>query len=327
MVVYPKANIGVDVCGAQSQTKDGEWYSPCSSTTDAADTQQYVMLPQDYPSFNNITDGLIEPLFGKPVCPEQSGPAPTNPPAKSCSTFTVATADDYKVCWDPPVNGMVSLHLTVKTNGWVGLGIAEQTSSWMGGSDIVTVEWGQQGQPVVTDRYATGTAAPPADPCGAEEWQAENFQRSNGVVTGTLRRKVAVADTQTDRSITPGPQRVIVAYGDTLTMTYHGVKRKSVALTVVEGGAGEVLELPPSRSSNESTQPRFGMPVCSVATDDSSSTPTAVIVLAIVGAVLTVIGCGALAYLRLRKDPATFEKTSSESFDTLLCDVQTADNV
>eukprot|EP01061_Rhynchopus_euleeides_P046778 TRINITY_DN9048_c0_g1_i3.p1 TRINITY_DN9048_c0_g1~~TRINITY_DN9048_c0_g1_i3.p1 ORF type:complete len:945 (+),score=336.51 TRINITY_DN9048_c0_g1_i3:52-2886(+) len=156
---------------------------------------------------------------------------------QECMTFSLSSPDDYRVCWETPVADVLTLHLTVKTSGWVGLGIAEQLSSWMPGSDIVTVEWDAQGQPVLTDRYATGEVAPPADPCGPEEWSMDGFQRSNGVVTGTLRRKVVITDTQVDRSILPGKQRVILAYGSNTqpTMVYHGTTRKSVGIEFVPG--------------------------------------------------------------------------------------------
>ena len=259
VVYYPKQNLGIEVCGAQKE-ENSKMVAACEKT----DGSQFrVDLPSTYPLPTVNTDGPIKPLFGAPKCtaaPSTSAPAgtttaPTVPnttaPAvpdtvapvverdQFCSLNTLATADDYKVCWETDVaQNTITLTLTVQTNGWIGFGIAENTSSWMPGSDIATVEWGAQGEAILTDRYAVDQTAPQADPCGPEEWQMENFQRANGVVTGVLKRKLIITDTQTDRSILPGSQRVILAYGTSAMMGYHSA-RKSVAFPFVAGGVPE----------------------------------------------------------------------------------------
>ena len=243
MVYYPRKNLGIEVCGPQKE-QGGKMVAGCE-TTDGS--QSTVDIPSTYPLPTVNTDGPIKPLFGAPVCtaaPSTSAPAVPDTvapvqPQQNCRLNTLATADDYKVCWETDVaQNTITLTLTVQTNGWIGFGIAENTSSWMPGSDIATVEWGAQGEAILTDRYAVDQTAPQADPCGPEEWQMENFQRANGVVTGVLKRKLIITDTQTDRSILPGSQRVILAYGTSAMMGYHSA-RKSVAFPFVAGGVPE----------------------------------------------------------------------------------------
>eukprot|EP01059_Diplonema_ambulator_P022344 TRINITY_DN3762_c1_g1_i1.p1 TRINITY_DN3762_c1_g1~~TRINITY_DN3762_c1_g1_i1.p1 ORF type:complete len:715 (+),score=210.08 TRINITY_DN3762_c1_g1_i1:47-2191(+) len=179
----------------------------------------------------------------------------------SCTTWSIKTTDDYKLCSESH-NGEVILHLTVKTTGWVAFGIARQPDGNLTGSDVATISWVNK-FPVVTDTYIANDGAK-ADTCG-DEWWMHNVNRAGGVVTGTLRRAVEAGNTNEDRPFTPGPMRIIIAYGDygEDTVDYHNAALLATTKVFIEGDAPTPADTP------------FGLPnACSTSAPPTGSPTT-----------------------------------------------------
>eukprot|EP01064_Diplonema_japonicum_P028799 TRINITY_DN4507_c0_g1_i1.p1 TRINITY_DN4507_c0_g1~~TRINITY_DN4507_c0_g1_i1.p1 ORF type:complete len:1585 (+),score=435.28 TRINITY_DN4507_c0_g1_i1:82-4836(+) len=217
--VYPKK--GLRYCGYLNQKTE---------ICKAPDNSGYL-TPKDKPPHDlfDIVDPVDEQLFGN-----TSAPCPEN-----CKTWTVKAKDDYMLC--SKIEGdEVVMDLTVKTTGWIGFGIAEQTGGSMHGSDMAIIEWAN-GEPKVSDRFATAKATPHVDSCG-EDWTISGFKRAGGVTTGTLRRSITVEDTNEDRPFVKGSMRIVIAYGEPGqdTLAYHGAGRSVATMTFMKGGEEEL---------------------------------------------------------------------------------------
>eukprot|EP01060_Flectonema_neradi_P037174 TRINITY_DN739_c8_g1_i1.p1 TRINITY_DN739_c8_g1~~TRINITY_DN739_c8_g1_i1.p1 ORF type:complete len:700 (+),score=133.76 TRINITY_DN739_c8_g1_i1:74-2173(+) len=151
--------------------------------------------------------------------------------AEVCQDYTLATDNDYNVCWEVK-NDEVHLKLTVKTEGWIGFGIGEYAAGGMLGADIAMIS-----NNVITDMFTKEERVTPLkDDCNAaSDWDLESHEVSAGKTVAVIKRKLAVQDSQTDRSIEAGTTRVILAYGETNTFTYHGNQRLPTAITFIPG--------------------------------------------------------------------------------------------
>lgn len=136
---------------------------------------------------------------------------------------------------------------------WLGLGIGEPTSGGMLGADIVTAEFGDGGPTAcrLVDRhvpsvaYPLGSTAgggrgayPEPDDCGTvPSWGlvACEVEPASGSLTLELSRDLAAGDPAQDRPIVPGRNILLYAYGD--GFSYHGARRKSVAVDLTATGA------------------------------------------------------------------------------------------
>eukprot|EP01119_Soliformovum_irregulare_P003402 TRINITY_DN138_c0_g2_i2.p1 TRINITY_DN138_c0_g2~~TRINITY_DN138_c0_g2_i2.p1 ORF type:complete len:561 (-),score=133.90 TRINITY_DN138_c0_g2_i2:188-1870(-) len=122
----------------------------------------------------------------------------------------------------------IFLQLNVTTTGWVGFGIGEPTSGSMPGADIVTVSV-VNGAATITDRFAIDKIEPSVDSC--QDWKLASAQETNGRTVVEVYRKLVTNDTTQDRSILPGENRVVFAFGSSDAFAYHGSNRGASALT------------------------------------------------------------------------------------------------
>eukprot|EP01119_Soliformovum_irregulare_P003401 TRINITY_DN138_c0_g2_i1.p1 TRINITY_DN138_c0_g2~~TRINITY_DN138_c0_g2_i1.p1 ORF type:complete len:562 (-),score=111.01 TRINITY_DN138_c0_g2_i1:56-1741(-) len=122
----------------------------------------------------------------------------------------------------------IFLQLNVTTTGWVGFGIGEPTSGSMPGADIVTVSV-VNGAATITDRFAIDKIEPSVDSC--QDWKLASAQETNGRTVVEVYRKLVTNDTTQDRSILPGENRVVFAFGSSDAFAYHGSNRGATSLT------------------------------------------------------------------------------------------------
>lgn len=135
--------------------------------------------------------------------------------------------------------------LATNSSVWVGLGIGEPSSGSMLGADIVTADFenGNFSSCSITDRYVPFVAYPLTeapgpfpfpDDCEDSDWKLLNCQRnpSTGVVVFEVERPLTAADFSQDRSIPPGQNAILHAYGS--AFVYHGPRRKSTAIRLYE---------------------------------------------------------------------------------------------
>lgn len=143
-------------------------------------------------------------------------------------TNSLRLSPDYVIYWAVD-QGYVYIGLEVNTLGWVGFGIAEPTSGSMAGSDIVTAYVEKDGTVVIDDMYATSKTAPLEDRC--QDWEiVRGEQTSLGQTIVHLRRKLNTGDLQ-DRPIESGPSRIIWAFGELDSISYHMGNRGMAGIT------------------------------------------------------------------------------------------------
>lgn len=133
---------------------------------------------------------------------------------------------------------------------WLGLGVGEPTSGGMLGADIVTGEFSGGPTCRLVDRhvpsvaYPLGSTAgggrgvfPEPDDCGTvPTWGLVGctVEPATGTLTLEVSRDLAAGDPAQDRPIVPGRNIFLYAYGD--GFSYHGARRKSVAVDLMETG-------------------------------------------------------------------------------------------
>lgn len=126
---------------------------------------------------------------------------------------------------------------------WVGFGISDPTSGSMLGADVVTAELsgdddGPEMTCTITDRYVPFVAYPllnsplpfpVSDDCNVSDWKKVNCRRDSlqGVIRFEVERLMTV-DNDQDRNVTNGLNRIIYAYGSSLS--YHGSSRGAKAI-------------------------------------------------------------------------------------------------
>lgn len=133
---------------------------------------------------------------------------------------------------------------------WLGLGVGEPTSGGMLGADIVTGEFGDGPTCRLVDRhvpsvaYPLGSSAgggrgafPEPDDCGSvPTWALVGcaVDPAAGTLTLEVSRALAAGDPAQDRPIVPGRNVFLYSYGD--GFSYHGARRKSVAVDLLANG-------------------------------------------------------------------------------------------
>lgn len=139
---------------------------------------------------------------------------------------------DYKIYWRVEGEDFY-LALEVKTTGWIGFGLGEPTSGSMPGADIVTVSV-VNGKGTATDRYALAKAMPLEDDC--QDWNllsgilssfdySKKASESDGKTLAELHRVLSPKDSTQDRPLVPGENRIIWAFGQSDSFSYHESNR------------------------------------------------------------------------------------------------------
>ena len=130
----------------------------------------------------------------------------------------------------------IRLALEVETTGWIGFGIAETGA--MAGSDIV---WGSAQTNSIVDAFAIGRAAPIEDL--KQDWVLLSSEVTASTSVLEIERAL-VLDSSEDRSFTlDGATPIIVAYGDSPQMLYHGTSRARTSLNLYSGTNDVVAKL------------------------------------------------------------------------------------
>jgi len=137
--------------------------------------------------------------------------------------------------------GKIHIAAAVEASGWLGIGLAE--AGGMPGADMVLFTAADN---ALVDAYSSDYTAPTEDKC--QDWTLDrsSVDTDNGFIIFEATRDLVTEDPQ-DRAImndadtsTPS-QRIIVAYGNTDSVSYHGTNV----------GLGTVRFFAPSNSTTE----------------------------------------------------------------------------
>lgn len=119
---------------------------------------------------------------------------------------------------------MANVAVAVRATGWVGFGLAD--AGGMKGADIVYFETSKPG--VLTDAYAVDKAMPLTDDC--QDWRlVHSVQSADGFLIFEGVRRLDTGDVN-DHPIIPdaemyiAAQRMIFAWGDEPSISYHGIE-------------------------------------------------------------------------------------------------------
>ncbi|KAK2856247.1 hypothetical protein Q5P01_004982 [Channa striata] len=136
--------------------------------------------------------------------------------------FMVYLDPDNLVClkWGfDNLQGKITFTLAVNTTGWVGFGLSP--NGGMMGSDIVIGGLRQNGS-YFKDYYATGSSMPLVDK--QQSYTLLSLSESEGQTIMSFQRSIETCDDQ-DIQITAQPIKLIYAYGTTDEITYHGARK------------------------------------------------------------------------------------------------------
>ncbi|XP_030261454.1 DBH-like monooxygenase protein 2 homolog [Sparus aurata] len=117
------------------------------------------------------------------------------------------------------VQGTITFKFVVNTTGWVGFGFSP--NGGMQGADIVMGGLGSSGS-YFKDYYATGNAMPVEDT--EQSYTLLSLNESDGQTSMSFQRAIVSCDQQ-DFQITAQPIKLIYAYGTTDVISYHGARR------------------------------------------------------------------------------------------------------
>uniref|UniRef100_H3DG29 Monooxygenase, DBH-like 1, like n=1 Tax=Tetraodon nigroviridis TaxID=99883 RepID=H3DG29_TETNG len=115
--------------------------------------------------------------------------------------------------------GSITFELVVNTTGWVGFGLSP--NGGMKGSDIVIGGIGPAGR-YFADYHATGKSMPVVDV--VQSYTLVALEEADGQTTVAFQRLLQSCDDQ-DFHITAQPVKLIYAYGTTDDIGYHGTRR------------------------------------------------------------------------------------------------------
>ncbi|XP_045916784.1 DBH-like monooxygenase protein 2 homolog [Micropterus dolomieu] len=117
------------------------------------------------------------------------------------------------------LEGNITFELVVNTTGWVGFGLSSKGD--MDGADIVMGGFGPSGS-YFKDYYATGDTMPLVDK--QQSYTLLSLTESEGQTIVKFARSIQSCDDQ-DFQITAEPIKLIYAYGLTDVISYHGARR------------------------------------------------------------------------------------------------------
>ncbi|XP_041832716.1 DBH-like monooxygenase protein 2 homolog [Melanotaenia boesemani] len=117
------------------------------------------------------------------------------------------------------VQGNIKFQLAVNSTGWVGFGLSP--NGGMKGSDIVIGGLGPSGS-YFTDLHSTGNSMPLVDE--EQSYTLLSMTENDGQTIMTFQRPIEACD-EKDFHITAQPIKLIYAYGTTDDIKYHGARR------------------------------------------------------------------------------------------------------
>ena len=151
--------------------------------------------------------------------------------------------DGAAIFWN--VNGdMINIAITVRAEGWVGLGISE--AGGMIGSDLALFQASDPS--AIVDAHIVGDRSmPETDDCQDWKLEAVTSKGEDGWMIVEMSRLIKTEDSQdraimTDIDLWAAPTRIIVAWGDDESVSYHGAKRARGSVRIFANYTGEVTE-------------------------------------------------------------------------------------
>ncbi|KAM9703441.1 DBH-like monooxygenase protein 2 homolog isoform 2-T2 [Menidia menidia] len=117
------------------------------------------------------------------------------------------------------LQGNITFQLAVNSTGWVSFGLSP--NGGMKGSDMVIGGLGASGS-YFTDRHSTGNSMPLVDE--EQSYTLLSMTENDGQTIMTVRRSIQACDDK-DFHITAQPVKIIYAYGTTDDIKYHGARR------------------------------------------------------------------------------------------------------
>jgi DOMON domain len=125
----------------------------------------------------------------------------------------------------------IQVAVAVRATGWVGFGISE--AGGMLGSDIAL--WESGNPDTIRDSYVVEDFdVPKLDDC--QSWTLNNHIMENGWIIVEMTRLLDTMDTQDhkliDDSRLPTPTRLIAAWGDSPTVSFHGFQVGKISATI-----------------------------------------------------------------------------------------------
>ena len=151
--------------------------------------------------------------------------------------------DGAAIFWN--VNGdMINIAIAVRAEGWVGLGISE--AGGMIGSDLALFQASDPS--TIVDTHIVGDRSmPETDDCQDWKLEAVTSKGEDGWMIVEMSRLIKTEDSQ-DRAIMTyinlwaAPTRIIVAWGDDESVSYHGAKRARGSVRIFANYTSEVTE-------------------------------------------------------------------------------------
>jgi hypothetical protein len=140
------------------------------------------------------------------------------------TVFLPSSADPDKgaaLHWRISNQEYLDLAIAVQASGWLGFGLT--INGGMTGADMVLVEAADLS--VAKDAYVKDERLPQEDDC--QDWKMVDATAADGFLMVKLRRKLDTGDTQdhairNDADLGVPVSRVIAAWGDSETVSYHG---------------------------------------------------------------------------------------------------------
>jgi hypothetical protein len=155
----------------------------------------------------------------------------------------------YKLYWKVMQETQeIAFGLEVATLGWFGFGIGELSSGSMPGSDVVIVQKdSNDGHIYIQDRFTYAYAEPRMDDCQSNDWTLVSGEEKDGKTYVELTRSLVGRDNQ-DRTINPGDNAVIVAWGenDIKSISYHGSNRLATVVCFWNCQNDDITDVPNS---------------------------------------------------------------------------------
>lgn len=132
----------------------------------------------------------------------------------------------------------VSFAVRSTSTGWVGVGVALDPAGRMAGSDIMLATFDATGNPLIDDQLAVGASTPITDSIkgGKNSFTAMSGSKNATGMTVKWTRAFDTQEPSADVAIpATGKVTMVVAFGSTADVSYHGANRASVSIDLFSG--------------------------------------------------------------------------------------------
>eukprot|EP01124_Arcella_intermedia_P022833 TRINITY_DN3494_c0_g1_i1.p1 TRINITY_DN3494_c0_g1~~TRINITY_DN3494_c0_g1_i1.p1 ORF type:complete len:669 (+),score=134.10 TRINITY_DN3494_c0_g1_i1:90-2096(+) len=148
-------------------------------------------------------------------------------PAISAGAWDGSTSiDNGKIYWKR-ADDMITIRMEVRTSGWIGVGWSPEDGKMMN-ADMVILSGSSLR---VKDYLSIGTTTPLVDTISNIE--DVDSGRDDDMTWMVFSRKLETNDDD-DKPITAGPMTLIWAYGNSVSLNYHGKSRGAKTVTLIQ---------------------------------------------------------------------------------------------